>query len=188
MAKAPNIGIEPSEIMTAAAMLMSDKDIETYHKNGFKGLVDFIKKAKKLAGGDRFVFGEGLKSKAMKVFEGRNGGNIANTNPPYDEWLAAVVQGMSASKSIREWAPARAKEVKTTIKKLICDKVFLTGTKWPTEVKQFQVDAYGFKSYNSSDIILKFDKFLKLKKPLNIKMLFDANFRFFETLWKFNKR
>ena len=158
MAKAPNIGIEPSEIMAAAAMLMKDKDIEAYHKNGFNGLVEFIKTAKKLAGdGDKFVFGEGLKSKAMKVFQGQDGGNITNTNPPYNEWLAAVVQGMSASKSIRAWAPARAKEVKTTIKKnLVCDKVFLTGNSWPAEVKKFEVKAYGFKSYNSSDIILKF--------------------------------
>ena len=40
----------------------------------------------------------------------------------------------------------------------MCDKVYLTGDTWPKEVQQFQVEAFGFKSYNSSDIIFQWDK------------------------------
>jgi len=156
MAKAPNVGIEVSEIMAAAAMLMNPKDLDTYHKNGFKGLVDFLKAAKKLASTDKFVFGAGLKTKAMMAFQGQDGGDITNTNPPYNEWLIASVQGISAAKSIRAWAPNRAKQSKTNIKSVVCESVFLTGNTWPSEIQKFQVSAYGFESYNSSDIVLKF--------------------------------
>ena len=130
MAKAPNIGIEVSEIMAAAAMLMNPKDLQKYHDDGFKGLVQFIKEAKSLAGTKKFVFGPGLQSKAMKAFQGRNGKDITNTNPPYDEWLTAVIQGISAAKSTREWAPARAVESGTKITSLVCTSVFLTGDSW----------------------------------------------------------
>jgi len=156
MAKAPNIGIEVSEIMAAAAMLMKPKDLQKYHDDGFKGLVQFIKEAKSLAGTKKFVFGPGLQSKAMKAFQGQNGKDITNTNPPYDEWLTAVIQGISAAKSTREWAPARAVESGTKITSLVCKSVFLTGDSWPDEISKFKVDAYGFQSYNSSDIVLKF--------------------------------
>jgi len=157
MAKAPNIGIEVSEIMAAAAMLMKPGKLDEYHNDGFKGLVEFIKDAKKLAkDSKKFVFGPGLQTKAMKAFQGQNGEDITNTNPPYDEWLTAVIQGISAAKSTRAWAPARAIESGTKITSLVCKSVFLTGDKWPSEIAKFKVDAYGFQSYNSSDIVLKF--------------------------------
>ena len=156
MTKAPKLGIEVSEIMAAAAMLMKPNELQKYHDNGFKGLVQFIKKAKKLAGTNKFVFGPGLQQKAMKAFQGQNGEDITNTNPPYNEWLTAVVQGISAAKSTRAWAPARAEESGTKITSLVCESVFLTGDSWPPEISKFKVDAYGFKSYNSSDIVLKF--------------------------------
>ena len=156
MAKAPNIGIEVSEIMAAAAMLMKPNKLDEYHRGGFKGLVQFIKEAKKLAQTKKFVFGPGLKEKAMQAFQGQNGKDITNTNPPYDEWLTAVIQGISAAKSTREWAPDRAKQSKSKITNLVCESVFLTGDSWPKEIEKFKVDAYGFQSYNSSDIVLKF--------------------------------
>ena len=156
MAKAPNIGIEVSEIMAAAAMLMEPSKLDGYHNDGFKGLVQFIKEAKLLAGSKKFVFGLGLQTKAMKAFQGQNGKDITNTNPPYDEWLTAAIQGISAAKSTRAWAPIRAVESGTKITSLVCNSVFLTGDSWPSEVSKFKVDAYGFKSYNSSDIVLKF--------------------------------
>ena len=157
MAKAPNIGIEVSEIMAAAAMLMKPGKLDEYHNDGFKGLVEFIKDAKKLAkDSKKFVFGPGLQTKAMKAFQGQNGEDITNTNPPYDEWLTAVIQGISAAKSTREWAPARAIESGTSITSTVCTNVFLTGDSWPSEIAKFKVNAYGFQSYNSSDIVLKF--------------------------------
>ena len=156
MAKAPNIGIEVSEIMAAAAMLMKPSKLDEYHNDGFKGLVEFIKDAKKLAGTPKFVFGPGLQTKAMKAFQGQDGKDITSTNPPYDEWLIAVIQGISAAKSTREWAPDRAVESGSKITSLVCKSVFLTGDSWPSEISKFKVNAYGFKSHNSSDIVLKF--------------------------------
>ena len=156
MAKAPNIGIEVSEIMAAAAMLMKPSKLDEYYNDGFKGLVNFLKEAKKLAGTKKFVFGPGLQTKAMKSFQGQDGTDITNTNPPYSEWLTAAVQGISAASSIRAWAPARAKQSKSIISNVVCVNVYLTGDSWPSEIAEYQVSAYGFQSYNSSDIVLKF--------------------------------
>ena len=138
-----NIGIEVSEIMAGVAMLMPPNDLEKYIKDQ-AGLVKFLAVGKKLASSNKFVYSEGLKEKALKAFE-----------PSDNDFLTAAVQGISAAKSIRDWVPIRSKESGTAITRPVCDKVFLTGDKWPAEVKKYEVDAYGFKSYNSSDIIFQ---------------------------------
>ena len=138
-----NIGIEVSEIMAGVAMLMPPNDLEKYIKDQ-AGLVKFLAVGKKLASSNKFVYSEGLKEKALKAFE-----------PSDNDFLTAAVQGISAAKSIRDWVPIRSKESGRAITRPVCDKVFLTGDKWPAEVKKYEVDAYGFKSYNSSDIIFQ---------------------------------
>jgi len=138
-----NIGIEVSEIMAGVAMLMPPNDLEKYTKDQ-AGLVKFLAVGKKLASSNKFVYSQGLKEKALKAFE-----------PSDNDFLTAAVQGISAAKSIRDWVPIRSKESGTAITKPICDKVYLTGDKWPDDVKKYEVDAYGFKSYNSSDIIFQ---------------------------------
>ena len=138
-----NIGIEVSEIMAGVAMLMPPNDLEKYTKDQ-AGLVKFLAVGKKLASSNKFIYSEGLKEKALKAFE-----------PSDNDFLTAAVQGISAAKSIRDWVPIRSKESGTAITRPVCDKVFLTGDKWPDEVKKYEVDAYGFKSYNSSDIIFQ---------------------------------
>jgi hypothetical protein len=138
-----NIGIEPSEIMAGVAMLMSPKKLEEYSKD-MGGLVNFLKDGKKLASSDKFVYSDGLKQKALQAF-----------NPTDRDFLTAAVQGISAARSIRDWVPIRSKESGAAITRPICDKVYLTGDKWPDDVKKYEVDAYGFKSYNSSDIIFQ---------------------------------
>jgi len=138
-----NIGIEVSEIMAGVAMLMPPNDLEKYTKDQ-AGLVKFLAVGKKLASSNKFVYSQGLKEKALKAFE-----------PSDNDFLTAAVQGISAAKSIRDWVPIRSKESGTAITKPVCDKVYLTGDKWPDDVKKYEVDAYGFKSYNSSDIIFQ---------------------------------
>ena len=135
------IGIEVSEIMAGVAMLMSPGDIKKYSKD-YKGLVSFLKEGKKLASSSKFVYSAGLKEKALKAFD-----------PKDKDFLRAAVQGMSAAQSIRQWVPQRSKESGPAITNPVCNKVFLTGDKWPDEVKKYEVSAYGFKAYNSSDII-----------------------------------
>jgi len=137
------IGIEVSEIMAGVAMLMTPKELEGYSKD-LVGLVNFLAAGKLLADSNKFVYGEGLKQKALKAF-----------NPTDRDFLTAAAQGISAALSIRHWVPIRSKESGTVISRPVCDKVFLTGNSWPTEVEKFQVDAYGFQSYNSSDIIFQ---------------------------------
>jgi len=138
-----NIGIEVSEIMAGVAMLMPPNDLEKYTKDQ-AGLVKFLTVGKKLASSSKFIYSQGLKEKALKAFE-----------PSDNDFLTAAVQGISAAKSIRDWVPIRSKESGTAITKPVCDKVYLTGDKWPDDVKKYEVDAYGFKSYNSSDIIFQ---------------------------------
>tara|TARA_B100001939_G_scaffold234453_1_gene202096 strand:- start:1986 stop:3248 length:1263 start_codon:yes stop_codon:yes gene_type:complete len=36
------------------------------------------------------------------------------------------------------------------------EAVFLTGSTWPEEVRKFQIDGFGMKDYNSSDVILRY--------------------------------
>ena len=138
-----NIGIEVSEIMAGVAMLMTPKQLDSYSKD-IEGLVKFLKEGKKLASSKKFVYSQGLKDKALKAFD-----------PTDRDFLTAAVQGISAARSIRDWVPIRSKESGKQITEPVCDKVFLTGDKWPDEVKKYEVDAYGFKSYNSSDIIFQ---------------------------------
>ena len=138
-----NIGIEVSEIMAGVAMLMKPSQLDEYSKD-FNGLVNFLKEGKKLASGNKFVYSAGLKQKALQAF-----------NPTDRDFLTAAVQGISAARSIRDWVPIRSKESGTSITRPVCDKVFLTGDKWPTDVSKYEVNAYGFKSYNSSDIIFQ---------------------------------
>ena len=137
------IGIEPSEIMAGVAMLMKPSKLDEYSKD-MGGLVNFLKDGKKLASSNKFIYSEGLKQKALQAF-----------NPTDRDFLTAAVQGISAARSIRDWVPIRSKESGTAITKPVCDKVYLTGDKWPADVKKYEVDAYGFKSYNSSDIIFQ---------------------------------
>ena len=129
--------------MAGVAMLMSPKKLEDYSKD-ISGLVNFLKEGKKLADSNKFVYSEGLKSKALQAF-----------NPTDRDFLTAAVQGISAARSIRDWVPIRSKESGTAITRPVCDKVYLTGDKWPKDVQKYEVDAYGFKSYNSSDIIFQ---------------------------------
>ncbi len=124
-------------------MLMSPLDLENYSKD-MSGLVNFLKKGKTLADSKKFVYPEGLKQKALQAF-----------NPTDRDFLTAAVQGISAARSIRDWVPIRSKESGQAITRPVCDKVYLTGDKWPKDVQKYEVDAYGFKSYNSSDLIFE---------------------------------
>ena len=146
-----NIGMEPSEVMAAVAILMTPAKLTEYSTNGAVGLAQFIKAGEKLAKSSKVLYGAGVKSKALKAF-----------NSTDRDFLRAAVQGISAARSIRDWVPWRSNESGAKITADSPNKVYLTGDSWPTKVKKFQVSAYGFKSYNSSDIILEY------KNPLGL--------------------
>ena len=137
-----NIGIEVSEIMAGVAMLMTPSKLDEYSKD-FQGLVNFLKEGEKLAKSNKIEYGTSNdKNEFLKAF-----------NPTDKDFLKEAAIGISAAKSIRGWVPGRSKESGVPITNPVCDKVYLTGDTWPKSVQKFQVEAFGFKSYNSSDII-----------------------------------
>ncbi len=138
------IGVEPSEIMASVAMLMKPSDLLKYSKDA-NGLIKFLKEGEKIAKSDKVVYADGTKDKFLKAFDIND-----------KDFLIAAAQGISAANSIREWAPVRSRESGTPITaSQMPIKVFLTGDSWPEEVKKFQIAAYGFQSYNSSDLIIQ---------------------------------
>ena len=52
---ATNIGVEPSEIMAAVAMLMPPAKLDTYSKS-MKGIIDFMDQGEKIAESSKVVF------------------------------------------------------------------------------------------------------------------------------------
>ena len=142
---ATNIGVEPSEIMAAVAMFMKPADIDNKYSKDFQGIVSFIKEGKRIANGSSVVYSSGTKSKFAKAF-----------NPSNPDFQKAALIGMSAAKSIRNWIPVRSAESGVPISgTTIPNKVYLTGDKWPDAISKFEVNAYGFKAYNSSDIVIQ---------------------------------
>lgn len=61
-----------------------------------------------------------------------------------DSHYAILAQAISAARAIRRFIPLGN-----------IQKVFLTDSYWPEEVKQFKIEKYGMKRYNSSDIVIK---------------------------------
>ena len=140
----PKLYVEVSEIMAAVAMLMTPAKITKYSKD-FQGLVDFLKEGKELADSNKVEYGSPAdKTEFLKAF-----------NPTEKDFLREAAIGISAANSIRGWVPSRSRESGVPIQSMVCDKVYLTGDTWPKEVQKYQVEAYGFKSYNSSDMICR---------------------------------
>jgi hypothetical protein len=150
------ISVESSEIMAAVAMLMTPATLNGYLKKGFVGLVSFLKDGRELATSGKVVYPPGnVYQEFLKAFV-----VFGEKDNPYfidKDFLTAAAQGISAAKSIRDWVPARSKESGVPITNMVCDKVYLTGDEWPKEVQQYQVKAYGFNAYNSSDIIFQWN-------------------------------
>jgi len=72
-----------------------------------------------------------------------------NTDKVYTDLLV----GMSAMKAVRQYLRTNAYDRITAASPT---KVFLTGTRWPTEVQKFKINAFGMADYNSSDVIFRY--------------------------------
>ena len=46
--------------------------------------------------------------------------------------------------------------------------VYLTGTKWPSDIQKFRIDGFGMKDYNSSDVILSYGSQQGMFGPRNV--------------------
>lgn len=141
---------EPSEITTAVALMYTEPQLKKYSESR-SSLKSLIIDAKK-------------KLKSTKIVEFGNKtietGFIKELDENKNKVIIDMAVGISATRAIR-------KEVKNI------KKVYMTGDTWPKDVEKFKVDAYGFKDYNSSDIIVTGDrkKFLgvSLKKKNKVK-------------------
>jgi len=141
---------EPSEITTAVALMYTEPQLKKYseNKSSLKSLI--VDAKKKLKSTKVVEFG----SQTIET------GFIKELDENKDSVITDMAIGISATRAIR-------KEVKNV------KKVYMTGDTWPKDVQKFKVDAYGFKDYNSSDIIVTGDrkKFLgvSLKKKNKVK-------------------
>ena len=136
------MALEPSEVFTATALCFTDQYLnKEVISKGVLGVVHFMEEAKEMAE-ERVVFGE-MKSQWLKFFDDPDSDkNTAN--------LVDMVRGISAAKAVKEWMKGEH-----GISNPVAEKVFMTGNVWPTEVQPLEVEAHGFKAYNSSDIIVR---------------------------------
>jgi len=144
---------EASEISTAVALQLSDTDLKKIKDQGQlqKLIQDGIKLAKD---GKRIQFGD---SKTSSGFQ-------KQLNPVSPKSIKDMAVGVSAAISIRNYINKKSGPL----------TVYMTGNIWPKEVEDFKVSAFGFKDYNSSDIIVTVDKKkfygISLKKKKAVKV------------------
>ena len=148
-----SMAYEASEISTAVALQLSDTDLKKIKDQGQlqKLIQDGIKLAKD---GKKIQFGD---SKTSSGFQ-------KQLNPVSPKSIKDMAVGVSAAISIRNYINKKSGPL----------TVYMTGNIWPKEVEDFKVSAFGFKDYNSSDIIVTVDKKkfygISLKKKKAVKV------------------
>lgn len=130
--------VERSEIMFAAAMYFSIADLKAALKD-VASLTSFLAKIKKIANSNVEYGSPTIKSSFIKTIDNSSGS------------LDDLVRGISGAIGFKGVLP-------TSLKNASPAGVYMTGDVWPKEVQKFQISAYGFSSYNSSDIMLKYGK------------------------------
>lgn len=130
--------VERSEIMFAAAMFFSITELKDAVSDVNK-LIKFIPKIKKIANSNVQYGSPSIKQSFIKT--------IDDTAPSLDD----LARGISGAIGFKGVLPSSQKNTAPA-------GVYMTGDVWPKEVQRFQISAYGFSSYNSSDIMLKYGK------------------------------
>ena len=128
---------EASEIMTAAALQYTTKELVDIAHQGRGAIVNLIESTKQkiLDGKTKVHFGDAkIKNGFLDLMTAANAGDMA--------------VAMSAATGIR-------KHMGIALNKI--PDVFMTGNVWPKQVEMFKVSAYGFEDYNSSDILISDD-------------------------------
>ena len=145
------MAVEYSEIMTAAAMFYSNRELDFYTKDA-DSLLEWLKDAHKtISNLQNIRYGANKNQFIDYVDQGRWARLQKLSDDNRKKYLTNAVQGISAAKAIRKWLSSEHGE-RVDAK---AEKVYITGNKWPKPVDKFQVKAYGFDDYNSSDIIIK---------------------------------
>ena len=74
-------------------------------------------------------------------------GFLRLVDPNSDKSIGDMAVGVSAALAIRNYMNTEGNVT-----------TYMTGNKWPKEVEKFQISAFGFKDYNSADIIVTKNK------------------------------
>ena len=137
---------EPSEITTAAALMYTNQQLMDYAKDraGLITLMEDIKKklTKLPVEGGVVQFG----SQAIKD------GFIKELDTTNNDRVIDMAVGISAAIAVRKQVEKEGNG-KTNL-----PTIYMTGDTWPKDVQPFKVSAYGFKDYNSSDIMVTGDR------------------------------
>jgi len=145
------MAVEYSEIMAGAAMFYTNKELDFYTKDA-DSLLEWLKDAHTtISSNQNVVYGANRTAFIKYVDQGRWSNLQKLSEKKKKEYLTNAVQGISAAQAIKKWLSSQYDQP-SDVK---AEKVFVTGNKWPKEVEDFRVDAFGFDDYNSSDIIIK---------------------------------
>jgi hypothetical protein len=143
---------EASEIMTAAALQYTTQQLVDIANGGRQSIIDMIEEArKKISSGKSSVYfgNDAIKKGFLDLMVS---GNIND-----------MAVAMSAATGIRKFMEIPFNTI---------PNVYMTGNVWPKDVEQFKVSAYGFEDYNSSDILVSYDKInyygISLKKKQSV--------------------
>ena len=161
--------MEPSEIMTANALRWSNSTTNKLSSiSEYKQLTDLIDDAaayhkKNYINSGEIQFADTkTQNQARKALDYSI--KTLKTQAKVSSRVGDMAVGVSAAIAIRSYM-----KIGTSDKVI----VYTTGNNWPTAVQDFQVDAAGFSSYNSSDLIVTTDNKnffgISLKKKKTVK-------------------
>jgi len=161
--------MEPSEIMTANALRWSNSTTNKLSSiTEYKQLTDLIDNAaayhkKNYINSGEIQFADTkTQNQARKALDYSI--KTLKTEAKVSSRVGDMAVGVSAAIAIRSYM-----KIGTSDKVI----VYTTGDNWPTAVQDFQVDAAGFSSYNSSDLIVTTDNKnffgISLKKKKTVK-------------------
>ena len=161
--------MEPSEIMTANALRWSNSTTNKLSSiEGYKQLTDLIDDAAAYHKKSRINSGEIQFADAKTQNQARKALDYSiktlKTEAKVIARVADMAVGVSAAIAIRSYM-----KIGTSDSVI----VYTTGDNWPNAVNDFKVDAFGFSSYNSSDLIVTTDNVnffgISLKKKKTLK-------------------
>ena len=145
------MAVEYSEIMAGAAMFYTNRELDFYTKDA-DSLLEWLKDAHKTISNPQNVrYGANRIQFIDYMDQGRWARLQRLSEQKRKEYLTNAVQGISAAKAIKKWL-SRDHNERDDVK---AEKIYITGNKWPKPVDKFQISAFGFDDYNSSDIIVK---------------------------------
>jgi hypothetical protein len=150
---------EASEIMMAAAMMYTNRQLEQYTKDvgTLRQLMIDAKQKVKKGTNKTIQFGNiTIENGFTELMDETN-----------TEALKDLAGGISAAYGVRKYLASNGESGGSSLS----PSIYMTGNVWPKEVEKFRVSAFGFEDYNSADVIATADKKtfygISLKKKRN---------------------